>query len=150
MTFLTLNTNHTARLVRPPAAAMAPFRPVVAAGGGPIPRFSPFNCSVTKAPGGAVFSIHRGREPVTLCGCAWTGHAADQIWPELESTYLGLTDTVAHLGLERDGQPAVRPATLPWLAAILLPSIAVQTPEAMRRIGEIETLIAWTLLLPPA
>lgn len=148
MKFLTINTGH---LVDYPRERLLPgtlssFLPLVKNGGGIIPYFSPYRVEISREQQTSVFSIHKGADPITLCGLAWGPEGELDLWYNLESIYLEVTDSCAKLGLEPADRPSEKPSTLPWLAAILLPAIVAQPPEAMRFIGEIEAIIAWSII----
>src|ERR1035437_3979223 len=60
--------------------------------------------------------------------------------------YLDLSDSRPEL--VAPGKEAVQPASLPWLAVVVLPFIVNQTREDVSWLGDFERCMAWTILTP--
>ncbi len=143
MTHLTLNTGHSAERTPCDPHALAALLPLVAAGG-QIPGFAGFRVDVHSGPGAASFSIHRGRDIITLSMVAWTDDGARYAWTEIERLYLGLADRASGL-IAANASPEM-PRSLPWIATLLLPGMATQRPQDLSWIGDFEGCFAEALV----
>ncbi len=112
--------------------------------GGPIPTNLPFRVKVFHGPGSALFTVWRGAEPLVTCGLAWTGEGEREAWPAIEKLYFDLTDKSPNL--LGPAKAAEKPASLPWLAAVLLPSLRNQRLEDLAWLGDFEPCMAWAIL----
>ena len=122
MTHYTLNTGDSVRQPRScvGAQAMAALASLVDSGG-PIPGCAPFRVAVDHGTGSVVFTVWRGQEPVITCGLAWTAEGEAEAWPAMEKLYLDLSDSNPQL--LAPAKEASKPASLPWLAVVLLASL---------------------------
>jgi hypothetical protein len=108
--------------------ALALLQPLVASGDGQLPKpLGAFHVEITQGTGSAVFTVSRAREPFATCGVAWTAAGAAEIWPEIESMYLRVSDSFTAPGIDA---LARQPRRLPWLAMVVLPgSLALRRRE---------------------
>jgi hypothetical protein len=141
----TLNTGHS---VEQPRSAIGPeaieaLHPL-AEHGGAIPGCAPFRVTVTQGPGSAVFTVWRGKEPIITCALAWTAEGEAEAWPAIEKLYLDLSD--CHPQLLAPAREASKPASLPWLAVVVMPFITNQIREDVSWFGDFERCMAWTIL----
>jgi hypothetical protein len=143
---LTLNTGHSASQPAESIGAVVVeiLRPMVKAGGGPIPGFAPFRVTITRTDGGAMFTVWRGQEPVITAGLAWAEAGQDEVWCEVEALYLRLSDTAP--GLMAASAMPDRPRSLPWLGVVLLPQMLKQRHTEIFWLGEFERLLAWVIM----
>ncbi|MCX6929035.1 MAG: SEC-C metal-binding domain-containing protein [Verrucomicrobia bacterium] len=145
MQHYTLNTNHTCvqeDYKRGIGPSMAPLL-----GGGNLglvaKQFSAFRVTVTRRKGGGLFTVWRGQEPLVTCGVALAAEAATEVWPEVEKLYLDLSDKDPHKLDAR--HEAKEPASTPWLAVVILPSLAMLTQSDRSWLGDFERCMAWTI-----
>lgn len=151
MIHLTLNTNHSTRQraedISPEVLAVC--RPLVDARGGPIPGVSPWHVRITIAPGGAVWSIHRGTQPdAVFCGLAWDSAAASEVWTALERAYHQTSDAMARAGVlaESVAHSPEMPEGLPWLGVVILPGLALSAQTDVSWMGDFERCLAFAIL----
>jgi len=151
MIHLTLNTNHATRQrvddISP--EAISACRPLVKAGGGPIPGVSPWRVQITPGNGCAVWSISRGTQPdAVLCGLAWTSEGAAQVWPALERLLHDTGDAMARAGVLADSlaHSPEMPGELPWLGVVILPALALSAQSDVSWLGDFERCLAFTIL----
>ena len=145
MIHYTLNTGHAVASPRSGVGpeAIAALQPLTEHGGA-IPGCAPFQVTVDSGPGAAVFTIWRGAEPVATCGLAWTAEGEAESWPAIEKLYLDLSDRDPQL--LAPAKEASKPASLPWLAVVLLPSLLNQSRGDVGWLGDFERCMAWTIL----
>ena len=124
-------------------AAIATLRPLLARGGQLPPPFSGYRVEVSHAPGGAIFSVHRGAHPTVLCAVSRDPATADRMWSEIEGVYLQLVDNTQHVA---PGKLAERPESTPWLAVVVLPTIILESRSDIGWLGDFERCFAWTLI----
>lgn len=129
---ITLATGHTAthRLDTLDAGAVAACRSLLPAGG-PIPNCAPWRVEIT----GPVWTIWRGRDcPVVTCGVG-RGHA---------EPWQSLVDLQARFA----PAPSGRAPSGQWLAAVLLPGLALTSADDVGWLGDFERCMAAAVLLP--
>ena len=138
MVHLTLNTGHVSISPREAVSpeAMATLAPLTAHGGQLPAPFAAFRVTVSHAPGGAVFTVWRGSEPLVTCGLARTPEAALEVWRPL-------TEMLAAFAPEADPQ---RPDTLPWLGVVILPSLALTARDDIAWLGDFERCYAHAIM----
>lgn len=85
---LPLNTGHTASTdLRAQVAlrtVLPVLRPIIRAGGGPVPQVPALTIQVPTVPAGAVFSLWHGPQPVAINTLAWNqanSAASSGAWP---------------------------------------------------------------------
>jgi hypothetical protein len=141
----TLNTGHAVASPRSGVSqeAIQALQPL-SDRGGPIPGCAPFRVEVTRGAGSAVFTVWRGQEPVVTCGLAWTVAGEAEAWPAIEKLYLDLSDSRPEL--LAPAKEASKPASLPWLAVVLLQSLLTQSRNDVSWLGDFERCLAWTIL----
>jgi hypothetical protein len=141
----TLNTGHTVDSPRASVGreAIEALRPL-ARHGGLIPGCAPFRVAVNHGAGAAVFTIERGQEQIVTSAMAWTVEGEAVAWPAVEALYLNLSDR--HPRLFAPAKEAIRPASLPWLAVVLLPSLLNQSRNDVGWLGDFERCMAWAIL----
>jgi hypothetical protein len=146
VTHYTLNTGHAVASPRSGVSqeAIEALQPL-AEHGGAIPRCAPFRVTVDYGAGSGVFTVWRGAEPVVTCGLAWTAEGEAEAWPAIEKVYLDLSDR--HPQLLAPAKEANKPASLPWLAVVLLPSLLNQSRDDVGWLGDFERCFAWTILV---
>ena len=145
MIHYTLNTGHA---VASPRSGVGPeaieaLQPL-AEHGGAIPGCAPFRVTITHGTGSAVFTVWRAADPVVTCGLAWTMEGEAEAWPAIEKLYLDLSDSRPEL--VAPGKEAEKPASLPWLAVVVLPFIVNQVREDVSWLGDFERCMARTIL----
>lgn len=106
-------------------------------------QLSAFRVTVTRCKGGGLFTVWRGQEPLMTCGVALAAAAAAEVWPAVEKLYLDLSDRDPHKLDAR--HEAKEPASTPWLAVVILPSLAMLTQSDMSWLGDFERCMAWTI-----
>ena len=145
MIHYTLNTGHAVASPRSGVCreAIEALQPL-AEHGGPIPGCAPFRVTVAHGTGSAVFTVWRGAEPVVTCGLAWTTEGEAEAWPAIEKLYLDLSDHDPEL--LAPAKEAEQPASLPWLAVVVLPFILNQSRDDVGWLGDFERCMAWTIL----
>lgn len=129
MLHLTLNTGHCAELpadlVRPETRDL--LAPLIAIGRGNLPgQASAYRIEIVRAPGSVVFTFFRGAEPLATNGLALNAAAAPILWGLLEKQWLALGDALPAAADLGRGLPEM-PATAPWLATLLWPSLLAGT-----------------------
>jgi hypothetical protein len=151
MIHLTLNTGHSVRHkpgdISP--EAIAACRPLVKAGGGPIPGVAPWQVRIAHGPGGAVWSIGRGTQPdAVFCGLASTTAGAAWVWPALERVHHDTGDAMARAGVLADSlaNSPEMPGDLPWLGVVILPGLATSAQSDVSWLGDFERCLAFTIL----
>jgi hypothetical protein len=146
VTHYTLNTADTGELPRLAIdpEAITVLQPLIDQGG-PIPGCAPFRVTVTQASGAAVFTVWRAAEPIVTCALAWTVEGEAEAWPAIEEVYLDLSDRFPQLPVP--AKEANKPASLPWLAVVLLPSLLNQSRDDVGWLGDFERCLAWTILV---
>ena len=145
MTHYTLNTGHS---VEQPRSAIGPeaieaLRPL-AEHGGAIPGCAPFRVTVDHGTGSAVFTVWRAAEPIVTCALAWTPEGEAEAWPAIEKLYLDLSDSRPEL--VAPGKEEEKPASLPWLAVVVLPFIVNQVREDISWLGDFERCLGVAIL----
>ncbi len=143
---LTLNTGHLARTSGITAPEeLAAVRPLLERGG-PIPTRPPYHMDLHRLPGCASFCIYCREVPITLNILAWDPAAALSAWSEIERVYLNLSDRLGGAMAAR-ACPA-QPTSTPWLATLLLPTLALpgRTANELLWIGAFERVYAEALL----
>lgn len=145
MTHYTLNTGDSVESPRSAVAdaAIAALRPLLARGGQLPAAFGAYRVEVSHAPGGAMFSIHRGAHPIVLCAVSWDPATAEMMWSHIERVYLDLGDTPSRVA---PGKLAERPESTPWLAVVILPTILLESRNDISWLGDFERCFAWALL----
>lgn len=151
---LTLNTGDLTALPRVARAVTAKIAGIVRRGKGPLgpllPHMSGWEVSIAASPGigGAAYSINFGAAPIVECLLCWSAENAERIWHDAEALYLDLSDRHATL-MAATAMPT-RPAEIPWLAVVMLPTLGflVSAGEAgkLPDVGELERIIAWAIL----
>ena len=107
--------------------------------------FAAFRIESTVAGDGSrMFTLFRAADPLVTCGVAWTPAGQAEIWPALESLYLNLGDQ--HPELLGQACVPICPASLPWLAVVLLPAIALQSRDDVGWFGDFERCLAWAMI----
>lgn len=124
-------------------AAIAALRPLLDRGGQLPHPFTAYRVKVSHAPGGAVFSMYRHTHPIVLCAVAWDPSTAERIWHDIERTYLQMGDRPHEIA---PAALAEMPATLPWCAVIILPTIMLEARTEVGWIGDFERCFAWALI----
>lgn len=139
---VTLNTRHTRRSPRSEvgAEAIAVLRPLIRDGGGEVPGFSGFRVEVTREGNGALYTVTREATPIVTCGLAHDAEGAARLWTMLCDLHQRTTGQPA---------PARRPRSTPWLGVVLLPGLALLSPQDFGWIGDFERCFAWALLAEP-
>lgn len=165
MTHYTLNTGHAVASPRSGVSreAIEALQPLIERGrpmpgypslieqGGPIPGRAPWRVTIRRCTGGATFEVWRnsypfflGPEMIIECGLAWTAEGEAAVWPAVEKIYLGLSDE--HPQLFAPAKESCKPASLPWLAVVVMPFITNQIREDVSWFGDFERCMAWTIL----
>ena len=141
----TVNTGHAVASPRSGVSreAIEALQPL-AEHGGAIPGCVPFRVVVDQGAGSAMFTVWRGAEPVVTCCLAWTEEGEAEAWPAVEKLYLDLSDR--HPQLLAPAKEASNPASLPWLAVVLLPPLLNQSRDDVGWLGDFERCLAWTIL----
>jgi hypothetical protein len=139
MLHITLNTRHAVRLpaelVREDTRRL--LLPIINAGGGNLPGQASAYCvqiTVDPSAGCAAFTFFRGQEPLTTNVLSVSQDATAQAWEAVESVWLNLGDTIPDL-MDHEMTMPVRPSNTPWLATVILPSIAALTRKDIGFIG---------------
>ena len=115
------------------------LRPVVreaAESDDPVALPGGFRLHLTVGFGGAMYTLFAGETPAVICGLATTEDAVAGVWPAL-------------LERSREQQmptPDRPPGMLPWLAILILPTMANLPREIIGQLGDLERCIAWTIL----
>ncbi len=147
MTHLTLNTGHSVEQPDSgPSGVVESMRSLLRGGslGLVAPNLAQFRVEVFRDAGGAVFTVFRGSDPIVMCGVASERESADEIWMSLEQVYLTLSDSYpAEMAARHSPE---QPSSLPWLAVMLFPTIALQPAGTMDWLGDFERCMAWALL----
>jgi len=152
MTHLTMNTGDTRESARAEVAdeIVAALEPLVRAGGGAVPRLSPYTVAITREAGAAAFTLsHPEYGPLVTCVLCGDDARADYAWEHCEKLYLKIVDDLVHAGLpmpESTMQLPPRPEDTPWLAVILTGAALVIPTDAMGWAGDFERCMAWTIL----
>jgi hypothetical protein len=114
--------------------------------GGVLPRpFDQFRVEVAHADGGALFTLWREKQPLTISGLAWTENGAAEIWGYLERIYYDLSDT--HPAWMSAAHAATRPAKLPWLGLVYLPAFPLTGGGQIGWFGDFAHCLGWTIAL---
>jgi hypothetical protein len=145
MQHYTLNTNHTRTSPRDEVAldVLAAMQPLLQPGKHDLDQlngaFAGYRLVVPVAPTGFVATLYRGAVPLLTMGVATSDRDEEAIWPALEALYLKITE----LPLLRSAGFAApaRPASLPWLAVVLIaPHLC---PDWA---GDFERCLAWAYI----
>ena len=147
MIHYTLNTGHVIEQPNQgPLGVYEIMAPLLDGGnvGKVAPSLSAFRVDVARAPGGALFIVWRGREPLVICGLAMTAETSGPVWAELERLYLMASDK--NPDMIATIHVAVQPKETPWLGVVLLPGLNFLTLKDAHWIGVFERCMAWTLL----
>jgi hypothetical protein len=150
LTFLTMTSGHSQPSPLSEAQfALPALRPLVLAGGGPVPGQRAYTFQVTSIEGGAVFSVHDGALILAFCGVAYAPAAAEQVWDNLTQAHLTTYELVVQkLGFNTPDNwlaSPEQPATLPWLAVTLQPGLLLR-PSAASWLADFERCVAWTII----
>jgi len=107
--------------------------------GGPIAGTPDLMLSLMRVQGAVLFTLWQGCIPMETCGVAWTAAGAEAIWPRMVEL---------HHHLFGETLPADRkPAKLPWLGAMIWPSILeLETWEAGPLLDKLQKELAWVYL----
>ena len=139
MLHLTILTGHSRMSPRGevPDHVISGLRVIIAQGGGAVGNTGWGVLIVKRSADGAVFDLsHQGVE-VARCFLAITAVSEQRLWEQASACR-----TLPGVGL-------VKPASLPWLAAGLLPdgmALLAKDPELMLELGDFERCVAWALL----
>jgi len=135
----TLNTGHTRKSPRKEVRdeVIRALEPLVSQGG-PVPGPHGLDLTVTRADGGALFTIWKGL-PIVDCAVAWTQKAQEELWPGLAAAYEDQWGGCPTM------KPAHRPPRLPWLGVHLLPPSARVANDVLSMLGDLERCVAWAL-----
>jgi hypothetical protein len=142
------NTLNTAQAVDSPRSgvsqeAIEAVQPLIDHGGS-IPAFAAFRVTIDHAIGSAMFTVWREQEPIMTCALAWTAKGGAKVWPAIERVYLDLGD--AHPRFMASGKTPGKPASLPWLAVVLLPGLSNQSQSGVQWLGDFERCMSWAIL----
>ena len=132
MLHLTLNTGHIVRL--PADLVLEETRlllsPLLRAGGGTFPGGgSAYRVEILNQPTNAIFTIFRGRDPLSVNALARTPAGAAEIWPLIERTYLDVGDQIPDF-VDLENYTPTKPTEHPWLATLILPALLVGTARS--------------------
>jgi hypothetical protein len=94
----------------------------------------------TELDGGAVFG--RADEPCAITGVAWHERGEPEAWSRVEFLYLHWTDSDP---MPSDVFPK-KPASLPWVATLVLPWMLNQPQNLIDHVHTICILLAYTIL----
>lgn len=165
VTHLVLNTGRS-KLMAPSRAARAAVglvAPVVAAGGGPVPRTRLRLHIVAAIPhrgarlsGGAAFTVElrqtpldevlrRASGPLVAAAVCWDAGQAEAVWAaalDVQRPLLEAHDAAA----AREGWPAMPAAPWPWVAVSVFPASVRATAEELSMLPELGFCVAVALL----
>lgn len=136
MLHLTLNTGHARRSPRSEVAddVVARLRPLVAAGGGPIPGPTPgYTVRITHEGQDAIFTVSHEETPVLTAGVATANPW--KVWEALL--------TMAPITVMTTARKVGMPAEPPWLAVVLHD---LSRPADLHWLADFERCLAWTLM----
>ena len=147
---LTLNTGHIRESPRDEVGAdiLAVLAPLVAEDGGPLPPpFGGYHLTIARgegeAAGSALYTFTGARGlPLATCLICWRPEIAAETWARMVT----LRTAAVTLGVATMPANARRPATVPWLAVLLWPSLAFDRGDALSWLGDAERVIAWALI----
>jgi hypothetical protein len=139
---VTLNTGHTASIPRSfvKQQTVDILRPLVRAGGGPVPNMPFTFFLVEHAEGAATISVRYGRE-----GRGFGIIAGTICERQSNDWWKHLLHTARAAGVSRGLAP---PSSTPWLGVVIVPSpvLAIMSPDEVATLAGLENSIAWTWL----
>ncbi len=138
----TVNTGHNrvSRKSEVPADIIAICRPLLDPGRRQsMPGIGkPYTVESVRQSNGLVFTVWKKDQPLITCGVAENAEAAAEIWPQLESLYLRVTELP---GLRSaDFVSPKQPPDLPWIAVVTI------VPSFEPWLGDFERCLAWSFL----
>ena len=110
------------------------LRPIVAAGGGKVAGGFRLELAAGKT-GGVLFTIFRRDRPLVACGLAVDEAQSQELWPAL-----------LDLAAKAQAPRPPRPPLTPWLSVLLLPALALETPDDCQAVADLERCVAWTII----
>ncbi len=115
----TLNTGHTRQSPRSEVtdATIADVRPMLR-DGVHVLVFAGYTLRTTAGKCSWLATLHDTDGPLVAFGVTDSDEGAEELWPPLEQLYLDLTDKPPFSRI--DWQPPNRPASLPWLACVIV------------------------------
>jgi hypothetical protein len=160
LTFLTLNTDHTAIFGRESVdqRVIDQLLPIIDAEGGPIPGLPgwyldflyPLDPAGTRQDGSAFFQISQEPKsptaPMTMGLVCWKEEHAQPAWDALVNCYRTMEEALKKTKLWRE--PAPSPPPVPWLVVYLTPFVVLSPPDAktIMVFGDLGKCIAWALI----
>ena len=100
-----------------------------------------YHVCITRYAKAAVFSLFKdGKEPIPLALCGLALSENHNLWNQLESAYLAVTDKHP-VGWDAPEEPE----STPWLAVVLLPGL-VQDMNTMQWLANFERSLAWLII----
>ena len=142
MIHLTLNTGHRRESPRSEVCddVLPIVRPWLTPGEHDL--VMPGNCrlNVPIVEHGWIGTLYSGDAQLVTIGIAADESQADQVWPTLESLYLGLTDESPLA--TTNGQLSNRPTSTPWVAAVIVSPMKT----IAQMIHDLERCLAWAWL----
>jgi len=151
MIHLTINTGHSRVSQRAEVAddVIEMLRPLVRAGGGRLPGPPGYSLKITRAGRDAAFTINlvgEGNEEAPLVTCVLAVDDPPAAWHAIGTL---LSDrSIAALALNHryhGAMPLSMPASLPWLAVMIHPTVAVEA-AALPWLGDLERCLAWAII----
>ena len=130
------------------------LQPLCANGCHDIPNSGGCTVTVTRVPGGAMFTVHapapvRGmpRLPLVTCACAWAPVSVAELWDCTENLYHRITEQGGGVMLAEGALAASpeQPEALPWLAVVLHLGLGFARNHA-DWLGDFERCLAWALI----
>jgi hypothetical protein len=157
MHHVTLNNGHTRWSSREEVdpEVLGLLAPMARSGRHPIAQ-TDCHVSVTSLPGVALFTVEAPPvpelpatpyAPLATCAVIWTTEHEQQVWESMEKLHLQIAESGDGAMLASGALAASpdKPASLPWLAIVLLPGSAFY-PQHMNWLGEFERCLAWAFL----
>jgi len=145
---LTMTTGHVLEqpreVVEEPAIKL--LRPIVRAKGGAIPFFAPWSVNISQETGFAFFDIKRGKDMVVAGLVCWKQDRAEEAWGNIERLYLTISDKMRGMISESTSAMPEIPKRTPWLAVIILPSLATTAKSDVDWLGDFERCLAWAII----
>ena len=126
---ITLNSGHFATVPEDMAypETRKLLEPIIAARQGNLPGLgAAYRVEISKQLGVAVFTLFRGKEPLTLNVVCCASSESESAWKLIERVYLQLSDQAPQLIAATASPDQPR---LPWLATVLLPGLGMIVPE---------------------
>ena len=149
MIHVTMQSGDAQIVPAPEPAAVAALVPLVSAGGGDIGQAASIcrgvRLTMCARPwdGAVSWDIARGGMPLALCVLCRDAAAQSSVWHAIESQYLRLSDI--RPDLYAPGACPAMPATLPWMATLLLPGAAIKL-DVMSWLADFDQCVAHTAL----